>query len=302
MDISIGKDARMFFVLALIAMLAYAYHNVLMATYYRRIDLLWAVTLRGVGLSLTMLPLLLVPSREEIGAIAGVVHLLVPAALSALVGNWAGASAVRYLPIGVANALNMSIAVLASVGFSYALLDERLAAGQLLWMALIVLTLLGLGAAGAGGGKTYAYSIPKGVLSSVLFGVCLGLGFTLMGRISRAVHPLVAGYCWEASITVCGLTAVAGGTALQVVRLRHVTARDVGRIVVYAIPAAVGTACYALAVARGPVAIVAAVLATMMVATALLARLVHGERLTRVQWILILLVCGLVLGLKFSGP
>ena len=84
-------------------------------------------------------------------------------------------------------------------------------------------------------------------------------------------------------------------------RAGGLTRRDFGWIALYGIPGAVGTACYALAVAGGPVAIVATVLSTMMVATSVLAWLIHGERLHAAQWLLVGFICCALMGMRLSG-
>jgi drug/metabolite transporter (DMT)-like permease len=61
-----------------------------------------------------------------------------------------------------------------------------------------------------------------------------------------------------------------------------------------------GTAAYTLATTKGSIAVAGGVLSTMMVATAVIAWLLHGERLNRAQWIAILVVCGLLLGLGLA--
>jgi drug/metabolite transporter (DMT)-like permease len=135
----------------------------------------------------------------------------------------------------------------------------------------------------------------------VVFGLALGTAYTFMGRISRVLQPLVAGYCWEFTITLLGALAILLRQALGGRRGVLPTLRDLGWIVLYCIPGGIGTACYALAVAGGPVAVVAAVLSTMMVACSVLAWLTHGERLPAGQWACICLVCGAIVGMKVYG-
>jgi multidrug transporter EmrE-like cation transporter len=55
-----------------------------------------------------------------------------------------------------------------------------------------------------------------------------------------------------------------------------------------------------LAVAGGPLAVVGAVLSTMMVCTSIFAWLIYGERLFGLQWVLILFVCAALIGLRFA--
>lgn len=291
----------MFFVFALIAMASYALHNVLMVPYYRRHDQLAVVTLRGLGMSLAMVPGLLVAGPGGWFAVGGQLSWILAASATALLGNWAAANAVRYLPIGIAMALNMSLSTLVAAGLGLWLLDETLTLGQLGWMGLIFLGVFGLGAVRRPAISTINYSLSRGLMFSALFGLALGLGFTLISRVSRALDPLVAGWCWEAVITLLG----AGVLLLRRAAFGRIGSvpprRELGRVLVFCIPGAVGTSCYAVAVATGPVAIVAAILGTMMVAASILAWLIHGERLSGGQWLFVAVVCLAVVGLRYAA-
>jgi len=194
----------MFFVFALISMASYALHNVWMAPYYRRNDQLAVVTLRGLGMSLAMLPGLLVPGPAGLAAAGDQLNWILAASAAALLGNWAAANTVRYLPIGIATALNMSLSTLVAAGLSLYLLGESLTPGQLVWMGMIFLGVFGLGAVRRPPVIMLTYSLPKGLMFAVLFGLALGVGFTLISRVSRSMNPLVAGWCWESVITLMG--------------------------------------------------------------------------------------------------
>jgi drug/metabolite transporter (DMT)-like permease len=119
--------------------------------------------------------------------------------------------------------------------------------------------------------------------------------------VSRALDPVVAGYCWETTITLLG-AGVLLGRRLACGPLASLPARsDFGWILLFCIPGAMGTACYALAVSQGPLAIVAAVLGCMMVASSILAWLIHGEKLSGGQWFFVGFVCFAVAGMRFSA-
>jgi len=291
----------MFFVFALISMASYALHNVWMAPYYRRNDQLAVVTLRGLGMSLAMLPGLLVPGPAGLAAAGDQLNWILAASAAALLGNWAAANTVRYLPIGIATALNMNLSTLVAAGLSLYLLGESLTPGQLVWMGMIFLGVFGLGAVRRPPVIMLTYSLPKGLMFAVLFGLALGVGFTLISRVSRSMNPLVAGWCWESVITLMG----AGVLVLRRAVFGRIgsvpSRRELAWILVFCIPGALGTSCYALAVATGPVAVVAAILGTMMVASSILAWLIHGERLSGGQWFFVAFVCLAVVGMRYAA-
>jgi drug/metabolite transporter (DMT)-like permease len=140
-----------------------------------------------------------------------------------------------------------------------------------------------------------------GLLLAVVFGLSLGVAYTIITRVCRSLDPLLAGYCWESTITLLG-AAVLFGRRLAFGHIGAVpSSRDSGWILLYCIPGAVGTSGYALAVAGGPLAVVGAVLSTMMVASSILAWWIYGEKLGWVQWSLVIFVCCAVMGMRFAS-
>lgn len=291
----------MFFLLAVIATVAYALHNVWMAPYYRRIDQLVAVTARGFALSLALVPGLLIPGWEGLVRVPGQFGWILAASACALCGNWAGASSVRHLPMGIASALNMSLSTVVSAMLSRWLFAEVLSASQWFWIGLIFLGVFALGVTRSPPSSLIRYSVRKGLIFAVVFGLSLGCAFTLISHVSRVLHPLSAGFCWEFTIATLGALVVSLRRLSRNLPALELTGRDLGWIGVYGLPGALGTACYAAAVASGPVAIVAAVLSTMMVATALFAWLIYGERLRAAQWIVVACICCALIGMRFAG-
>jgi drug/metabolite transporter (DMT)-like permease len=291
----------MFFVFAIISMAAYALHSVWMAPYYRRNEQLTVVTLRGVGMSLAMTPVLLIPDPAGVVGIGGQLPWILAASATALLGNWASANSLRHLPIGIATALNMSLSTLVSAWLSTQWLGESLSGGQIGWMGLVFLGVFGLGAVRSPPITSVTYSLPKGLMFASVFGLALGAGFTLITRVSRSLDPLVAGYCWESTIAVLGASVLLM-RRLAFGRIGSIPSRrDFGWIILFCIPGAVGTACYALAVAGGPLAVVSAILGTMMVVSSILAWLMYGEKLSGGQWFFVAFVCCAVIGMRFSS-
>jgi drug/metabolite transporter (DMT)-like permease len=56
-----------------------------------------------------------------------------------------------------------------------------------------------------------------------------------------------------------------------------------------------------MAMTLGPIGIATAIIGTMMVCNTLLARLLYGERLSKRQWLFLLLVCAFVGGLRYAS-
>lgn len=291
----------MFFVFALVSTVAYALHNVWMASYYRRIDRMVAVTARGFAMSVAMLPGLAIAGLGEWTEIPEQFPRILAASACALLGNWAGATSVRFLPVGIAAALNMSLSTIVSALLSAWFYDERLSVTHWLWMGAIFGGIFALGASRSPAGPLPQYRMGPGLLCAAVFAVALGTAFTLISGVSRAVHPLTAGFCWETTIALLGAAVVLVRQSLLAIPWQVLTRADCARLLVYAIPGGIGTMCYAMAVAGGPIAVVGAVLSTMMVASSIFAWLIYGERLYATQWILVAVVCGALIGMRVAG-
>lgn len=291
----------MFFLFAVFATLAYALNNTLMASYYRKIDLLLAVTLRGLGMGLTMLPLLFIAGEKEVFATLVFLPVILLASICALVANVCIANAFKYLPIGIASALSMSFSAVVTAILSWQLQDEKLSSTEIIWFSLIMLGVFGIGFSKINSNAQQTYHVGKGILSCLGFSLLIAFCYIVTADVAKKASPLVVGYFWEASIGVIGLLLLVPRYFSNRNSMKGLVAKDFGLVILYSIPGSIGTACYSLAVANGPVAIVTAVLGTMMVANSIFAWLIYREKLNKIQWILIIYVACMIAGLKFSG-
>ncbi len=291
----------MFFLFALLATLAYALNNTLMTSYYRKVDLLLAVTIRGIGMGITMLPLLFIAGKNEIIAVMVFLPLILLASVCALIGNICIANAFKYLPIGIASALSMSFSAVVTALLSWQLNGEALTRSEIFWFSMILIGVFGIGFSKINSTSGQTYHVGKGVLSSIGFSLLLGVCYIITADIAKKVNPLAVGYFWETSVGLIGLLILIPRYYSNRNLLKGLTKKDYGLAILYSIPGSIGTACYSLAVANGPVAIVTAVLGTMMVANSIFAWMIYREKLNYIQWILIVYVACMIVGLKFSG-
>jgi drug/metabolite transporter (DMT)-like permease len=288
-----------FFLSAFAAAFGYALQMTLLASFYRKMDTLAAVAYRGLSLGLTMLPLLWWVPAQDFTRLAAVLPQLGLIWLLTALGNWTIANAVCHLPVGVATALcNGFIAIMAAI-VGFVLFQEILSVRQVVMIAAILLTVFGLGWSRSPAGAVISYNITAGLRNALLSGLFLGISFSLVGGLSRQIHPFLIGYAWELGT---------GGIAWLWMQSRaQMTARgasstislgEFGRVMLAGSPTLVGTGLYALSMTMGPVAIATAVISTQMVFTTLLARLLYKERLTVLQWLLLAAVCVGVMALK----
>ncbi|MBN2000244.1 DMT family transporter [candidate division KSB1 bacterium] len=289
----------MFFLTALTASLAYSLQNVLMAKHYRSMDTLSSVAYRGLTLGISMAPILVFVPRHQFGRIFLFIYPLLGATVLTALGNWAMAKAFRHLSVGIANTLMVSFITIVSAFFSYLFYHEVLSFFQIVLIAAVFITLFWLGASKSSKAMPAEFNVRKGIGYAFLFGLLLGGGITLIGMTSRTLHPFLVGYFWEFSVGItAAVMAFIRGKLFHGVSLVSVNWKQFWIILYCAAPTAIGTGFFALSMTMGPVAVAAAITSTTMVFTTLLAFYIYGEQLSLKQWLLLLLVCALVVGLK----
>ncbi len=289
----------MYFFFAILSMATYSLHCVWMAPYYRRYDRMVTIVLRGYALSIALLPGMLWTGLDGISGILVEIPRIVAASLFALIGNWAAASSLRYLPMGISAALNTTAVMIVTALLSSLFLGDTITSSQWVWIGTILGGIFLLGATKSHAVPTIKYDIGKGIALALLFGVTLGIGLTFIAAVSRNLVPLATAYSWETTIATFGAVVVLFN------KYRHdkpllagLNRSDLQRIALYGIPGAAATTFYVLAVSDGPLTIVVAIGTTSMVATSVLAWLIHGERLRAVQWFLIGFVCLALIGMR----
>jgi drug/metabolite transporter (DMT)-like permease len=292
----------MFFLLAIVATAAYALQGTLMVSYYRAMDQLSAVAYRGLSLGVTMLPLLCFVPQAEFSKVPEHALLIAAASSCAALANYFAAISYLYLSVGVACAAAMSFAAIAAAIIGYAFAGESLAAPQMIFAALILVSMLGLGITKSTGPLPPRHDARKGILCSVLVGILLGTAYALVGLLSRALHPFVVGYLWEFVIGVMAAAMAALRPAIGLgAGFSRLPPRDLLRLSLFSAPTAIGTGFYALSMTMGPIGIATAIISTMMVFMTVFAAVIYGEKPTPQQWMLLIAVCLTVAGLKLSS-
>ena len=288
----------MFFFIAFIAAFGYALQMTLMAGFYRRMDTLSAVAYRGLSLGLSMLPLLAWAPVEQYARLGSVWPVLLLLFILTACGDWAIADVVRFLPVGVGTAIANSLIAIVTAFLGFVFFHEALQTGQVVMMTLIILAVFVLGLTRSTGTLPPEYNLRRGLTSAGLTGLLLGGGFCAMGSLSRSVHPFLVGYVWELGTGLMAVFILLLRSKLNRPGLARLRAKEFGKLALACSPTLIGTGLYALSMSMGPMGLATAIIATQMVFTTLLAWMVYHEKLTWLQWGILLVICGLVMGLK----
>jgi drug/metabolite transporter (DMT)-like permease len=286
----------MAFILALVATLGYSLQGTLMTSVYRSMDRLSASTYRCLSLGITMLPLLLFVPSAQFTIINKILPYTIFASFLAAFGNWSNSNAFRHLPVAVATALSMSFATCFVVLTEWLFFSSTFSPNQIVLFVILLTLVIGLGVTRAPSKIVYNYRL--GILNSLIFGFFLGGAYLLVGKATKIGHPFLVGYLWEFGIgifaTIVGLTR---GLFLEV-GLKKISLKEFRKILIYSSPTVVGTGCYTLSMSMGSIAVATAILSTMIVFNAILAIFLFQEKLSTLQWLLIMLICGTLFGIK----
>lgn len=297
----------MYIFIAVVAASAYALQGTLMASFYRKMDPLSAISYRGLALGLVMLPLLaFVPLEQFYKTSSFFGHILLCAVLAAL-GNWLVANSYKSLPVGVAWALSESFRTITAIGFAILLLHEALNAYQLGFIAalLICVSILCTSSSSSNSGKAPANgknpaATYAGIAFTMGFGVFIGWSMSLIGTVARECNPLVLAFEWEFTIGVIGVLFAWGRRLFKGKEhgLASISRLSFGKIALYSSPTVIGTYGFAVASQMGSIAIVSAVLSVSTVAAAIIAYLLYKERLSTLQCGMIAVSCLIIAGLN----
>jgi len=291
----------MFFFLALASMVGYSIQSLLMASCYRTMDRLSAVAYRGLAIGICMAPLLaLVPKDHFERGLDCLPSILLGAFMTA-VANFFGARSYAFLPVGIATALSVCFGAICTCVLSFALLDERLSGLQIVCLLLLFIGTLALGSTEARGELPLEYSPSRGLTNSILFGIFISWGYFFVGSLSRELHPFLVGYSWELLIGVFAANFAIVRGFLGSFGLETYDSKKFFKILLFSSPTVVGTGCYALAAVRGPIGLLTSVLASSMVFNSILGHALYRESLSKLQWVLLSLVCLAVIALKYCS-
>ncbi|PIR53540.1 hypothetical protein COU76_00655 [Candidatus Peregrinibacteria bacterium CG10_big_fil_rev_8_21_14_0_10_49_10] len=290
--------ASVFYFFALTSMLAYALQSALLVRYARKIDGLSLAFYRNISFLVTLLPLLLFSSREEIALVLSYWPRLLLSGITGGVFLAFSFTAYRYIAVGVALTMKQaSITILMTV-VGVLLYAEALPPLAIALIGVIVGTCIWLSMMRMGNAPLNRKMV-LGIVFSLVAAVPLIVTNITLIDISRLADPLTSGYFWEGGIGIGSLVIILLRSLLLKKGLQRIERKTLLRIAAASSPTIIGTGCYALALSMGPVSIVNAIASGSIMISALLAWRWYHEKLTRWQWLAMVLIVGAIAGLKF---
>lgn len=287
----------MFFSLAIISMLAYAIHGVLLVKHVRNIDSLSVAIYRNLSLTITMLPVFFFIDMADLRELPSVLPTLIYAGVTGAATMVCSFISYQSLPIGVSNSISR-ISVLLIILWSYLFLNEVVSVPSMILIGVILIALVPLSLGN--------HSMPhltterkKGIIFTLISAFFGSLTIYFMSAAAREVNPLMVGYFWEVLI---GVSVLAFGVIRYVLTkkpIQKISHSTLIKITAIASLTLIGTGGYALAVQYGPVAIVSAIGSSSIIVTTILSTFLHHEKLRMIDWMCILVVVGGIVGLGF---
>jgi drug/metabolite transporter (DMT)-like permease len=269
-----------FLALCLLSRVAYTFNDVLVGELAREHDGMEIATFRGIGLGVTMAPLLLWVAPGAWAALAARPGELTFLIAVTAVANVLHLEAARLLPFGLRAALLVAGVAVGGIGLGTWFLDERFSVVELGWCALVVVSGV-LSAMGDHSTEKLTANVPRGAVLTLATSALLSVGAFFFARLARATDPMLVGWAWEfgigAMLTVPLLWRRRG-------RLLPGVARRFLRTGLCSLPTVVGTGATALALTLGPLGVWSALAGTQALLSAALGAAWHREKLGPRRW------------------
>lgn len=289
----------LFFICITISFISFGIQMPLMVKYVRLHDGIVVTTIRNLSLIVTMLPFLLFASTAEIIAVFPYLPQIMFASFLGTLSFIAALNASKYIPVGITYATRQVIYVSLTLALGYLFMNEVLSTTQV----VLLLTIITLGVALSFTKSTHAHLKPedarKGIALALFAGTFHAGTFFFFTEVARAVNPLVASYFWEVFVGVFALCIYGAKryfTSYTQPLLIH--QRDMRHLVLIGLLTLSGTGGYSIAVNYGPFALATGLVTLSTVVAMLVAWTVFGERLSKIQVLLILTIVAALIAIK----
>lgn len=284
----------MFFFWAFTSMFAYALQDTLLVKHARKVDTLSLAIYRNISFVITLFPLLFLTSPEKIKEAYFFAPQILFSGLFGACAVWLGFLAYRFLPVGIVSSISKSILVIGLTLLSFIVFQETITT-----LTFFIICVVLAGTAYLGNQNNHMPHLDKktylGILFTIFSSFCAIATIFLMIKTSRELDPFVSGYFWEVSIGVFAFLIGIIRYIFTKKKIQIVKISTFIKIALAASPTLIGTGALAFAVTLGPVSITSTIGASSMIVTSILAHFLYKEKLSKHQWIgIIIVTCGII--------
>lgn len=288
-----------FFFFITVAVLSYGIQGSLQTTFARKYDAFVVVLYRNISLAVTMSPVLLFVTREQIFEIFDHLWLLFAASGLGAVSILLALSSSKYLPIGISTAIRQVIQIIVAIFLGIVFFSEWLTLTQVVLIATITFIGVALALLKSDHPHLDPQKLLRGVLLTTAAGIIVAHAFFFFGALSREVNPFVAGYFWEVGVGVFALMYFCVLNLLgKYEGSVRIPLRDASKIAGIALLTISATSSYAFALSMGPYALAAGLLTATTLVASVMGWVIYNERLTKFQIGLIVAAVALMFLLK----
>ena len=279
-------------------MIGYSVQNTLLVKYARNIDGLSLAFYRNISFIVTLFPLLLFSSSDEILEVLA--HWKILLLSGATGGIFLATIFTSYRYIGVSTSVTIvrAATTILMTFFGLIIYGEILSPLAFSLIGLIVLASIWLSVQKSNFDHL-TEKLMVGILLTILASIFVVVTKIALVDLSRSADALTSGYFWEISIGISTMIILFLRWILFKKGLQKIDRKTYIGIVACTSPTLIGTGCYALALSTGSIALVSSIGSGSLFVTGFLAWALYGEKLKKRQWFAMVIIILAIISLKF---
>lgn len=280
----------MFYALVIGTMIGFSLQNVLLVKYARRMDTLSLSLYRNIALGILMLPLLFLAGDE-----GDVFSALSYWPRFVLIGVMGGLfltfiyKSYAYIAVGLASTFSKAFIIVLTTVLGWLLIGDEFSVVTTVMITLLMLSSLWLAFI-----KNHLPHLDgrfsRGIFFILIAAPAQTCILLTVAVLARTEHPLIIAYFWEASIILGSSLVLLIRYAVSRVPLQAISVSDFCEIALRSSPTVLGTCLFSMAAQLGPVGVIGAISTGELVLVSLLSSKLYGDKLSRMQWAVMLLI------------
>lgn len=287
-----------FWIFAVLSTFGFALQWALMTKYVRKWDPLSMTTYRSLSLGISMMPLLLLSSPENIKSILYYQPQILLSWVCIILNVWCLYASYKVLPIWISWAMRALFSTIWAIVFWLFFFKEYLEVSTIIFIWVALLWWIILWSAKSDFSHLEVWGFIKWIMLSAFSWLLSSLAVVLMVQISRNLDPFVISYFWELEAAFIWLLFLWIRKIYYGKWIEKISKIDFLKILWASSPTLVWTLCLALASLYWPIGIASAVGTLGIVFITIFWVLLFGERLRWVQYFWMSIIIFWILGIK----